>query len=117
MAVIRKPGVTGFRAALVAAGLAVALGVAWAADEKRTVGQKNKEFTTAELTVKPGERVTFENNDEIAHNVFCNHKDCKFNTKIQAPGSKTEVTFEREGSYQIRCAIHPKMKLTVHVKK
>lgn len=100
----------------VVASLAI-LGTALAAGVEHVVGQKDKEFSSQELTIKPGETVVFKNDDTVAHNVFCNNPDCKFNTKVQAPGAKSPVTFEKEGTYEIRCAIHPKMKLTVHVKK
>ena len=74
-------------------------------------------FSTQEITVKPGDTVVFANDDDVAHNVFCNNPDCKFNTKIQNPGVKSPVKFDKEGTYEVRCAIHPKMKLTVTVKK
>jgi plastocyanin len=93
------------------------LGTALAAGMEHTVGQKNKEFSTQEITVKPGDTVVFANDDDVAHNVFCNNPDCKFNAKIQTPGTKSPVKFEKEGTYEVRCAIHPKMKLTVTVKK
>lgn len=92
------------------------LGTAIAATEQ-TIGQKNKEFSTQEITIKPGDSVVFNNDDDVAHNVFCNNPDCKFNTKIQTPGTKSPVKFEKEGTFEVRCAIHPKMKLTVNVKK
>jgi plastocyanin len=105
------------RALVVGFGLIAALGTAIAAGIEHKVGQKNKEFSAAEVTIKPGESVVFTNDDDVAHNVFCNNPDCKFNTKIQTPGTKSPVKFEKEGTYEVRCAIHPKMKLTVHVKK
>jgi plastocyanin len=105
------------RTAVVGAVLVATLGTALAAGMEHKVGQKNKEFSTQEITVKPGDSVVFSNDDDVAHNVFCNNPDCKFNTKIQTPGTKSPVTFEKEGTYEVRCAIHPKMKLTVNVKK
>ncbi len=100
---------------LLGAGLLGVTGAAYAMAE-HAVSQKNKEFSQAELTVKPGDKVVFSNDDEVTHNVFSNSPCCKFNLKTQAPGDKSSVTFEKEGDVEVRCAIHPKMKLTVHVK-
>jgi len=91
-------------------------GAVYAMAAEHTIGQKNKEFSQAEITVKPGDAVVFANDDEVTHNVFSNSPCCKFNLKTQAPGDKSSVTFEKEGTVEVRCAIHPKMKLTIHVK-
>ena len=40
----------------------------------------------------------------------------KFDSGDQEPGSKTSVKFPVAGTFDVLCAIHPKMKLTVHVK-
>ena len=34
---------------------------------------------------------------------------------VQKPGEKSEVVFEKMGDHDIRCAIHPKMKMSVKV--
>jgi plastocyanin len=78
------------------------------------VTQKDKAFSATELTVKTTDSVVFRNDDSVAHNVFS--KDAAFNLKIQPPGDKKAVTFDKPGTYQVRCAIHPKMMLTVTVK-
>jgi len=88
----------------------------WFADEAR-VGQKNKTFSVALLLIKPGDQVIFENDDQITHNVYSTHKGGSFNLKAQAPGVSTSVTFASQGTYEIRCAFHPKMKLSVIVKQ
>lgn len=77
------------------------------------VSQKDKAFAPGDVTVKAGQRVTFVNNDTVAHNVFS--KDAKFNLKIQPPGDKQSVSFDTPGTYEVRCAIHPKMTLKVKV--
>jgi plastocyanin len=84
---------------------------------QHVVNQKDKTFSTAALTVKPGDVVVFKNDDSITHNVFSTTKGLEFNTKAQAPGSSTEVTLATEGTAEVSCAFHPKMKLTITVKK
>jgi len=87
------------------------------AETRNRVGQKNKTFSVALLLIKPGDQVTFDNDDQITHNVYSAHKGNSFNLKAQAPGVSTAVTFGNEGTYEIRCAFHPKMKMFVIVKR
>ena len=35
----------------------------------------------------------------------------------QAPGGSSKVPFDKEGVAEVRCSIHPKMKLIITVKK
>jgi len=93
--------------------------IAFAGDEspKHLIEQKDKSFSVTEITVKPGEVLVFKNSDEVTHNVFSTSKANAFNIKVQQPGGSSEVAFSEEGTTEVRCAIHPKMKLLVTVKK
>jgi plastocyanin len=89
-----------------------------AADSKEhTINQKDKEFSQTEITIKPGEKIVFQNSDAVTHNVFSNSKVNPFHIKIQQPGNSSTVQFADEGTTEVRCAIHPRMKLMVTVKK
>jgi plastocyanin len=99
---------------VIVAGLLVLPGMAHAATEHR-VGQKNKTFSVATLSIKPGDVVTFDYDDEITHNIYSAEKGNAFNLKAQAPGVRSSVTFANEGTFEVRCAFHPKMKLLVTV--
>lgn len=81
------------------------------------VVQKDKEFSTTEITIKPGEKVVFKNDDSVTHNVFSGSKVNPFSIKVQPPGGSSTVAFQDEGVTEVRCAIHPKMKLIITVKK
>lgn len=93
-------------------GIAVA-SVAYAAD--KTVGQKGKVFSMAEVEIKKGEAVVFLNDDAIAHNVLSTTPGSQFNLGLIQPGHSTPVTFKNAGDIRIICAIHPTMKMTVKV--
>ena len=67
--------------------------------------------------MKPGEKLVFKNNDSVTHNVFSISKVNPFAIKIQQPGQESTIEFKDEGVSEVRCAIHPKMKLLVTVKK
>ena len=101
--------------------IAMMVGVAlavWAETVKETkVTQKDREFSSTEITIKPGEKVVFQNDDGVTHNVFSTSKANAFTIKVQKPGESSTVDFNEEGTTEVRCAIHPKMKLTVTVKK
>src|SRR4051812_28545666 len=80
---------------------------------KHVIEQKDRQFSTTEITIKPGDSLVFTNADGVTHNVFSNSTNNAFNLKVQAPGNATAVTFAEEGTTEVRCAIHPKMKLIV----
>lgn len=84
------------------------------ADDVR-VGQAGKAFTPGEVAISPGDQVIFVNDDTIDHNVFSRSEGAKFNLKLQKPGEEKARTFETPGRHTVRCAIHPKMRLTVVV--
>lgn len=81
-----------------------------------TVTQKGKLFSTEELTIAVGDSVVFKNDDDTSHNVFTASEALKFNLGIQKPGTDSKQKFENAGTFEVRCAIHPKMKLRVVVK-
>ena len=87
--------------------------LAYAAEHK--VGEKGKVFSVAELAIKVGDTVVFENDDNVAHNVMSNTDGNKFNLGLIKPGAATPVTFKTAGDVQILCAIHPSMKMVVKV--
>lgn len=92
--------------------VALAAQLAWA--DEVVVTQKDKLFGPGKISIKTTDEVVFRNDDSVAHNVFS--KDAAFNLKIQPPGDKKSVHFDKPGTYEVRCAIHPKMvlKVTVH---
>ncbi len=79
------------------------------------VTQKDKKFSVTELNLKVGEAVTFKNDDVTPHNVFSSSAAMKFNLKVQLPGVHKEQVFDKPGIGEIRCAIHPTMKIKVSV--
>ena len=97
------------------AGLALVALAETAKEHKIT--QSDRTFSNAEITIKPGEKVIFQNDDEVTHNVFSTSKANPFSIKVQKPGESSAVDFAEEGVTEVRCAIHPKMKMTVTVKK
>ena len=80
--------------------------------------QKDKKFNVAEVTVQPGDTLVFSNQEkDITHNVYSLSAKNAFELKSQKPGSSSSVVFKDDGETEVECAIHPSMKLKVHVKK
>jgi len=92
---------------LLAAGLAAAPAAQALADEAK-VGIDNFAFTPAELTVKPGATVIFENHDDIPHLVVA--VDGKYRSKALDTNDRFSVTFDKPGEYAYFCGLHPHMK-------
>jgi plastocyanin len=81
------------------------------------VSQKGREFSPSDLTIKRGEAITIVNDDaDLRHHAYVDSEKFTFDSGDQEPGSKTAITFPIEGNFDVLCAIHPKMKLVVHVK-
>ncbi|HYX36773.1 MAG TPA: plastocyanin/azurin family copper-binding protein [Oligoflexus sp.] len=85
--------------------------------EVHKVSQKGKAFSTQALTIKPDDTIMFLNDDTISHNVFSSSEGTRFNLKIQLPGTRNGQKFGKSGAGEIRCAIHPGMKMKLIIKE
>lgn len=81
------------------------------------VAQKNKQFSQKVLSVKVGDSVNFRNEDPFVHNIFSLSDTKTFDLGTYPQGQAKKVTFDKPGTVEIECAIHPEMKMTVEVKK
>ena len=84
------------------------------ASKTHTVSEKGKAFSAKMLEVAVGDTVSFVNDDDIKHNVLISKM--KFDSGLQDMGAQTDVAFDKAGKFKVRCAIHPKMKMTVVAK-
>ena len=103
--------------ALYAAFAGLAVGISTAAIAATSISQKDKTFSQESVTVKAGEKVKFVNDDNVTHNLTVKTPGGKAKPGVQEkPGDEIEFAFDEVGSYEIRCLIHPKMKMSVEVK-
>lgn len=79
------------------------------------VSQKNKTFSVKKLTVKVGDTVKFQNDDSFAHNVFSLSPAKTFDLGSFGSGGAKSVTFDKAGTVEIECAVHPDMRLDIEV--
>jgi plastocyanin len=81
------------------------------------VTQKNRKFGPAKLVVKVGETVSFKNEDPFFHNVYSLSDAKTFDLGSYPQGQAKNVTFDKPGTAEVECAIHPEMKLDIKVEK
>ena len=77
------------------------------------VVQKGRAFHPGEITIAKGDMVTFTNDDSFIHQIYVTGL---FDSEEKAPGQNLNETFSQSGTFQVRCHIHPTMKLTVQVR-
>jgi plastocyanin len=89
--------------------------------DEYTVGQKDKTFIqngskVEKLTIKTGDTVHFQNQDPWFHNVFSLSELKTFDLGSYPKGQSKAVTFDKAGTVEVECAIHPQMYMVVEVK-
>ena len=100
---------------LIAGALILSVGQSAVAAEI-VVKQGGKKFDPKKISLSAGDSIKFVNDDSITHNVHSRSAGNKFDLGGQKPGTAVSYTFAKAGKVKVRCAIHPKMKLTVTVK-
>jgi plastocyanin len=105
------------RAAALWIGLSVA-GSCFAAlaDDASTIVQNGRAFHPLEIAIDRGATLNFSNQDEFIHQIYVDSPGFAYDSAEQPPGETLHITFPNTGTFPIRCHIHPKMLLTVHVK-
>ncbi|MCG9876736.1 MAG: plastocyanin/azurin family copper-binding protein [Leptospiraceae bacterium] len=81
-----------------------------------TVGQKDRKFTVSELSIAVGDSVDFPNQDEFFHNVYSLSPAKIFDLGSYKKGESKKVIFDKAGVVEVKCAIHPDMKMIITVK-
>jgi plastocyanin len=64
-------------------------------------------FTPAEITIAPGESITWTNDDGAPHGLV--YKDGAQGRDLLLPGVSFSRQFDRPGTYDYSCAVHPYM--------
>jgi plastocyanin len=82
------------------------------AQSTSTIVQKGRRFLPAEITIRKGESLTVTNDDEFIHQIY---SEGLFDSEERRPGQNIVENFPRSGTFEVRCHIHPKMKMVVRV--
>jgi plastocyanin len=76
------------------------------------VSIQNMSFSPSALTVKKDTKVTWTNNDSVAHTVNSDSGNT-LGSPVLAPGESFSFVFEAQGTVPYHCSIHPYMKGSV----
>jgi plastocyanin len=82
---------------------------------QHAIGQKGRLFRPGALTVKAGDTVTFKNDDTVTHHVYSSTKGQEFDLETTRPGQDVRRTFAAAGRVDVRCGLHPGMRLVITV--
>jgi amicyanin len=96
--------------------LAVLLVVTFTAEAQAktyTVSMKNMAFEPKELTISAGDTVTWTNNDPMLHDVDIDNLG---KSPEMSKGQTYSKTFDKPGTYDYDCDIHPGMTGKIIVK-
>ncbi|MDP7343219.1 MAG: cupredoxin domain-containing protein [Alphaproteobacteria bacterium] len=85
------------------------------AGSEHVISQKGKKFSPGQIDIKVGDTLTFINDDKRRHNIYSKTPGQTFNIRKQSPGARDSITFDDSGTVEVRCAIHPKMRLVVNI--
>lgn len=81
---------------------------------EHAVSQKGKAFSAETLDVVAGASVDFVNDDDVVHNIVVKGPDGQTqNSGSQKIGVTFTAKMAEKGEYEVRCGIHPKMKMTI----
>lgn len=82
---------------------------------KNVIVQKNNAFNATFLAVTAGSIISFENKDDITHNVRSKSKSNIFNISQHFPNTSIEVTLNNPGHVELECEFHPNMTMSIYV--
>ena len=86
-----------------------------------TVEQKDKQFVKdgkliEKMSISVGDKINFKNQDPWFHNVFSLSDNKTFDLGSYPKGESKSVVFDKAGTAEVECAIHPQMFMEIEVK-
>jgi plastocyanin len=82
---------------------------------QHVITQKGRVFAPGSMTIKAGEEVVFQNDDTVSHHTYSATKGYEFNLETMKPGQKGSRPFAKAGRVDVRCGLHPGMRLILIV--
>jgi plastocyanin len=84
---------------------------------EHVIVQKGKAFSSKKISIKLGDSVKFVNEDPFSHNVFSLSDAKSFDLGSYGQGGAKSIAFDKPGTIEVECAVHPDMKLVIEVAK
>lgn len=83
---------------------------------EHTIVIHHMELQEIEGTMRVGDTVTFDNQSDMAHNLYITYADGTVdNLDTQVPGTRRALTLRQAGPATIRCWIHPIIKAEMEI--
>lgn len=101
---------------IIVSAIAYPIGVWAQSGTEHVISQKNRTYAPKQIEIDAGDVLKIVNDDIFLHNALIESDDLSFDSGSMEEGESARVTFDTPGSYTLKCAIHPKMKLKVTVK-
>jgi plastocyanin len=95
--------------------VAIAFAIDASASDTPSIQIQKFAFAPKEITVTPGTKIVWTNNDETPHTIIA--ADKSFASKAMDTDDRFEFTFTSEGDFNYFCTLHPFMTGIVHVHK
>lgn len=86
-----------------------------ATDDVITISQKRRKYAPGAVTIKPGDTLRIVNDDIFLHHAFVDDEALQYDSGSMEEGEMRDIQFTEAGNYQVKCAIHPRMRLEVTV--
>jgi plastocyanin len=80
-----------------------------------TVSQRHRAFAPDRLEIARGTVVHINNDDNVTHHIYVDSPKMKFDSGEQRIDATVDLHFDEAGTFTVRCAIHPTMRLNVTV--
>jgi plastocyanin len=80
-----------------------------------SISQKNRTYAPEAVSLRAGQTLRIVNDDIFLHHAFVEDDKMEYDSGSMEEGETRDVRFDTPGSYQVKCAIHPKMRLDVTV--
>lgn len=101
--------------AIIISMIAFPAGVVAQSSSVVTISQKQRTYAPGQVTIQSGDILRVINDDIFLHHAFVEDDRMSYDSGSMEEGETRDIQFSEPGEYQVRCAIHPKMKLDVTV--
>jgi plastocyanin len=82
-----------------------------------TIDQKGQKFSITSVVIAVGDVIQYQNHDDVTHDIMVIDEQGEATDEgLQRSGEIIAPEFDHPGTYQVRCSIHPRMKMTVVVR-
>ncbi|WP_458094571.1 cupredoxin domain-containing protein [Roseomonas sp. WA12] len=81
-----------------------------------TVVQRDRNFSVPQVSITPGTVVRFTNEDDYPHQISVQGPGIAYDSDLIEAERFTELAFPGAGLFEVRCGVHPRMRMSVKVR-